>query len=101
MESDGTPGNSLSMARSLRSLTREPNISDDNDVDRRASLEDALQTAQRLLREVVHRQLRYEPRCTGEVTVKLAFRDGIPFRISEEINASQYFGPVLKQSDNT
>lgn len=84
------------MSTRLQTLTKGTQISQDNDIDRVKSVSDAIAAAQRMLKEVANRTLRYQPRLTGEITIAISFRDGVPFRVREATDSSQYFTPALK-----
>jgi len=59
-----------------------------------ATINNAIQEAQQLLRERVLRELRYQPGFCGDVTVTLRIRNGVPFGAKESIDNSVLIAPI-------
>ena len=67
---------------------------DKRKIDVPATVRNAIQEAEKLIRERVLRELRYHPGFCGDITVTLRIRNGIPFACKQNVEDSLLIEPV-------
>lgn len=95
------------MGRSLTQRSQSPRIahrrrsngSTDGASPRRSinvaeTIDQAIQTGQRILRERTQRELRYHPEFSGDVVVTLRIRGGVPFATLDAAEQSVLVAPI-------